>query len=380
MKIKSTLLAVGLGLASAGLAGAQTHYVYMSGSTAARNAVYATLSTTAVFDAVPTITTQGNSAPNKANYMTFVGNIGGLPFSVKCEWSGSEAGVADIALNQSENFLQDGAASSSSSPGPFVSEVVDLAMADAAVQFSQNPRAAITGTKVCVIPFEFVKEVGSASDLVNLTDDQFRQAITGGAKLALFTANSADTNFVYITGRDNGSGTRVNFLGETGYGIFTPAYQVELATNGAMLDPLGDGSYLTDDGVSGYSSGGFVAAQMGVNCSATVDMVNTGHTGINVIGYLGISDGNTAIALGATQLSYNGVLESPTAIIEGQYGIWGNEYCYHKNAASTDATTVFGKLTANTGITAKSDGSTTIDLNLMHATRNGPTTDPIHNP
>jgi hypothetical protein len=379
MKIKSSLLAVGLGLASAGLAGAQTHYVYMTGSTAARNAVYATLSTTAVFDAVPTITTQGNAAAAKANYMTFVGNIGGLPFSVKCDWSGSEAGVADIALNQSENFLVDGAATSTSQPGPFVSEVVDLAMADAAVQFSQNPKAAITGTKVCVIPFEFVKEVGSISDLVNLTDDQFRQAITGGAKAALFTGNSADTNYIYITGRDNGSGTRVNFLGETGYGIFTPAYQVELNSSGAMLDPDGDGSYYTSDGISGYSSGGGVAAQMGVSCASTVDMINVGHTGISVIGYLGISDGNTALGLGATQISYNGVLESPTAIIEGQYGIWGNEYAFHKNSASSDALAVYNKLVANTGITAKSDGSTTIDLNLMHAHRNGPTTDPIHN-
>jgi hypothetical protein len=379
MKINSALLALGLGLASATLAGAQTHYVYITGSTAARNAVYATLNSTAVFDAAPTATTQGSGTASKATYMTFVGNIGGLPFSVKCDWSGSEAGIADISLNQSENFLQDGAASSSSSPGPFVSEVVDLAMADNAVQFSQNPKGAITGIKVCVIPFELMKEVGSAADLSNVTDAQFRQAIAGGAKQALFTGNSADTNYVYITGRDNGSGTRVNTLGETAYGIFTPAYQVELDGSGNMLDPDGDGSYYTSDGVSGYSSGGSVATQLGVNCSATVDMINAGHTGISVIGYLGISDGNTAAGLGATQVSFNGVLESPTTVIEGQYGIWGNEYCYHKNSPSSDASTVFGKLTANTGITAKSDGSTTIDLNVMHAHRNGPTTDPIHN-
>src|SRR6202040_2906818 len=126
MKTNSSLLAIGLGLASAGLASAQTHYVYMTGSTAARNAVYATLSTTAVFDAVPTITTQGNATPAKANYMTFVGNIGGLPFSVKCDWSGSEAGVNDIANGLSENFLTDAATTMTTQPGPFVSEVVDL--------------------------------------------------------------------------------------------------------------------------------------------------------------------------------------------------------------------------------------------------------------
>jgi hypothetical protein len=379
MKINSTLLAVGLGLASAGLASAQTHYVYMTGSTAARNAVYATLSTTAVFDAAPTITTPGNATPAKSTYMTFVGNIGGTPFSVKCDWSGSEAGIQDIATGASENFLQDGASSSSSSPGPFVSQVVDLAMADAAVQFSKNPRAAITGTKVCVIPFMFVKEVGSAAGITNVTDAQFRQAIILNGKLALFTGNSADTNYVYITGRDDGSGTRVNCLGETGYGIASVAYQVELNSSGAMLDPIGDGSYYTDDGTSGYSSGGSVATQMGVNCSATTDQINPGHTGISVIGYMGVSDANTALGLGATQVSFNGVFESPTTVIEGTYGYWGNEYAYHKNAATGDALAVYNKLVANTGITAKSDGSTTIDLNLMHANRGGPTTDPIHN-
>jgi len=375
MKINSTLLAIGLGLASAGLASAQTHYVYITGSTAARNAVYATLNSTAVFDAAPTVTTQGSSTASKSTYMTFVGNIGGLPFSVKCDWSGSEGGIADLAGGLSENFLTDAATTSSSSPGPFVSEVVDLAMADNAVSFSKNPRAAITGTKVCVIPFMLVKEVGSAADLSNVTDAQFRQAITGGAKLALFTGNSADTKFVYVTGRDDNSGTRVNTLGETGYGIFSLPAQVELDGSGNMLDPNGDSSYVTSEG---YSSGGSVATQMGVNCSATTDQINGG-TGISVVGYLGISDANTALGLGATQVSFNGVTESPTTIIEGQYSIWGNEYCYHKNTASTDATTVFGKLTASTGITAKSDGSTTIDLTLMHATRGGPTTDPIHN-
>lgn len=378
MKINATLFTVGLGLASAGLAGAQ-NYVYMTGSTAARNAVYATLAASgAVFDAAPTITTQGNATPAKATYMTFSNNISSQPYIVKCQWSGSEGGIADLAFASSENFLADGAPNSlsSSSPGPFVSEPVDLAMADNVVTYSQNPSAAITGTKVCVIPFEMVKEVGSASDLTNVTEQQFRQAVNGGAKLALFTGNSADTSWVYVTGRDNNSGTRVNIFGDTAWGIFNLPGQVLLNSSGQMeVDPDGTGAYTTD---TGYSSGGSVASQMGVNCSSTTDQVNGG-TGISVVGYLGISDGNTALGLGATQVSFNGVMESATTVIEGQFSLWGNEYCYRKNVSSSAATTVFGKLTANTGITANSDGTTTIDLNKMHAHRNNPTTDPIHN-
>lgn len=379
MKMNRILATGLLSLGMISLAHATTLYVYMTGSTAARGAVYATLNSTAVFDAAPTVTTQGNATPSKATYMTFVGNIGGQAYSVKCFWSGSEGGIGDLVGSPAtENFLDDTAVTSSSSPGPFVAQPVDLAMADNDKAYSKNPTALITGTKVCVIPFMLVKEKGSKAGLSNVTDAQFRQAITGGAKLALFTGNSADTSFVYITGRDDNSGTRVNTLGETGYGIFKNAYQVELDSSGNMLDPNGDSSYLTDDGKSGYSGGGAVATQMGVDCSGTVDQINGG-TGISVIGYLGISDANTAIGLGATQVSFNGVLESPTTVIEGQYSIWGNEYAYHKNAASSQALTIYNKLVANTGITAKSDGSTTIDLNLMHATRNGPTSDPAHN-
>lgn len=374
MKINNTsILAAAFGLASVGLADAQT-YVYITGSTAARSAVYAALSsgTGEVFDSAPTVVAQGSSTASKATYMNFSGNIGGNPYVVKCDWSGSEGGIADLANNLSENFLADGASSSSSSPGPFVSEPVDLCMADNNVIYSKNPKAAVTGSEVCVIPFMLVKEVGSKGDLANVTDAQFRQAITGGARLALFTGNSGDTSFVYITGRDDNSGTRVNTFGETGFGIFTIPSQVELDSNGNMLDPNGDGSYVTSEG---YSGGGSVATQMGVNCTNTVDQINGG-TGISVIGYLGISDANTALGLGATQVSFNGVLESPTTVIEGQYSLWGNEYIYHKNSPSTGATTVFGKL--GTAIGNHTDGSTTIALSAMHATRNGPTSDPVH--
>ena len=379
MKINSTLLAAGLGLVTGSVAFAQTNYVYITGSTAARNAVYATLTANgSVFDTNTTIATvtQGSGTPAKSTYMTFVGTIGGVPYAVKCDWSGSEAGIADLAGGLSESFLADGASSSSSSPGPFVTEPVDLCMADNNKAFSKNPQAAITGTEVCVIPFMLLKEVGSAADLTNVTSAQFRQAIVGGAKLALFTGNGSDTSFVYVTGRDDNSGTRVNTFGETAFGIFSLPLQVELNSSGQMLDPNGDGSYETTEG---YSSGGSVATQMGVNCSSTTDQINGG-TGINVIGYVGISDANTALGLGAVQVAFNGVYESPTTVIQGQYSLWGNEYTYHKNAASSQALTVYGKLASTSnGITKNSDGSTTIDLNLMQCARTGPTTDPAHN-
>ena len=142
-----------------------------------------------------------------------------------------------------------------------------------------------------------------------------------------------------------------------------------------MIDVDASGSYAGD---WGYSSGGTVATQMGYDLSASVDSI-VGSGKFSVIGYLGRSDANTAVSNGGVELTYNGVMESPASVIEGQYNFWGNEYVYRKNSPTTQATTVYNKLVAVTGVNKASDGTTTIDLGLMHATRNGPTSDPFHN-
>jgi hypothetical protein len=383
MKINPIIVAGALSLGFVSLADA-TQYVYLTGSTACRSIVYATLNSTAVFDAAPQFTGYSSSTASKCTWMEFSGNIGGNATIVKCYWSGSEAGISDVVNGSSEQFLNDpgvggvdnGNTGNSATPSgsQLVTHTVDLAMADNKQSFSQNPKPVLAnGTEVAVITFTFVKEKGSKAGLVNVTDAQFRQAITGGAKLALFTGNSADTSFVYISGRDNLSGTRVNFFGETGFGISSQPSQVEIDSGGNMLDPNGDSTYVT---TSGYSSGGSVATQMGYDVSDTTDQINGG-TGISVIGYLGRSDANTAISNGGTELTYNGITQSAAAVIEGQYSIWGNEYVYQANGASSQAQTVYGKLVS--GIPANCDGSTAIKLSAMHATRGGPTTDPIHN-
>src|ERR1017187_879148 len=120
MKLQTSLTAalIALGIISQASA---TQYVYISGSTAARNAAYATLNSTAVFDSAPSVVTQGNAAAAKANYMTFSNTIAGTPTVIKCEWSGSEAGVSDLAgIPATESFLDDSAVTvlSSSQPGP----------------------------------------------------------------------------------------------------------------------------------------------------------------------------------------------------------------------------------------------------------------------
>ena len=388
MNTKSILLAGALGLSLATLASATTtNYVYMTGSTAARSQVYNTLNDPGVvFTGTPGFVGQGSGTLNKCTYMIFsgtlVGDSSGAATTIKCDWSGSEAGIADLAGSGTEQFLADTAVSSSSSPGPFVSSPVDLAMADNNVLYSQHPTAPVTGAFVGVIPFKLVLERGSLSTITNVTDAQLRQLLTGGSPASLVTGNTNDVNWVYISGRDQFSGTRVNTYGITRYGIGGSCNQVEIGIGGVMVDqnpPLG--VYV---GSFGYASGGTLAGQMGYDLSqATSQDLSTG-TGnhFSVIGYLGYSDAGTAEGSPnfATELTYNGVAESTAAVIGGQYGLWGDEWIYRKTTVSSQAAAVYGLLSpVTTGINAHADNLALIDQRLMTVSRGGPTSDPTHN-
>lgn len=384
MNTKSLLLAGALGLSLAGLAHAQ-QYVYLTGSTACRGIVDTTLqdaSGNSVFDAggPSKVVYQGNTSAGKATYVNYTGKIGGADYIIKCYWTGSEGGITDLAGRQ-EQFLDDSATTGGS--GPLTSlQNVDIAMADNSVFYSRTPSAAVSGTNVGIIAFEWVKEKGSSASLTNVTDETLRQALAGNAKLALFSGNTNDQDHVYVSGRDNQSGTRVNALGTCRFGIFTIPNQVEVdATTGAMLNqgsstnPIYLGDY-------GYPSGGTLATQMGADLSQAtskdVSPLGYGTNHFSVIAYLGISDATTAIGKGAAALSYNGIPYSVQAIEEGQYNFWGNEYVYHANSAGSSAMAVYGKLAAATGIAGHADDSALISLGHMHCSRTAPTADPVH--
>src|SRR6267142_4972191 len=226
MKISKKLILATALFGVVGLSNAAT--VYLSGSTAIRGTVQTVLQTGGstpqnVFAAAPTVTVYETN-----NYMTFSGTAsaaaGGGPLIVKCHWSGSEAGMHDVASGLSENFLtaaaSDGANPGATSPtaGQLTSQPVDLAMADNNQDSSQY--SAIRGfptinvsKEVCVICFKFVRNPGVWTGN-NVTGSQFQQAEGFFCPRAVFTGNAADINdFVYITGRDKDSGTRVNCFG-----------------------------------------------------------------------------------------------------------------------------------------------------------------------
>ena len=387
MKINKFAMAALLGLGMAGVSNAGT--VYLTGSTSMRSVVYNTIiAPGVVFTAAPTTTLyQGGTGPNNAgggaNYMAFSGTlVGGSGTTIlQCHWTGSEGGILDIASNTvikntfMDPSLFDGADHGTNAPATTVSANVNLAMADSSQAFSRTKKPTLTtGSEVAVITFKWVRNPGKWTGS-NVTDSQIRQALGGLCPLSVFTGNPADTSYIYVSGRDNLSGTRVNSFGDSGFGIFTIPVQIEMNSAGVMQQV--NGSY---GGDFGFSSGGTLAGTLGANTTAATDSLNGG-TGYSVIGYLGYNDAVKAISLGATELTYDGVPFSTAAVKEGTYTFWGNEYVYQANnvAGGSEANKIYLSLAATTGINSFCDGVNSIKLTDMNCTRSGPNSDPSHN-
>jgi hypothetical protein len=329
MKMNKILLSalVGLGLVSSASA---VNFVYITGSTAFRSGAFSAISNS--FDAVPQIATRDGSAAsgNNANWMLFHGNVGGVETWVDCHWSGSEDGIAGTAVpgsNPTYYLKTDGTvaytigsgvpASGETNTSPTApdltfadnSQVVSLTKTPALVKMGTN--ATPTG-KVGIVPFVWAKNKNtnpsnSWTHLTNISDVGARSALAGPNIAALFTGDPTDTNqFIYVVGRNNRSGTRVNSLATTRYGITVPVDQFNI---GGF--PKSDGSTLllveNADPNDGYNSGGDVAKALSIDGSCQQSDPINGLSGWFAIGYLGVGDANTLLGNGGVWLSFNGI-------------------------------------------------------------------------
>jgi hypothetical protein len=398
MKINSSILAAALGLASVSLASA-TQTVFITGSTAARDAIYNTLisGTDGGFDAVPEFVGYGSTTPGNCSFMAFSNTISGTPTIVYAHWSGSEAGINDVSQGASqEKFMNapgtGGIPAFTSTPNGITgspansdqqSAFADFAQADNDLPYSKIPNSTgVSSYDSLVIPFVFVKTTNSITDSTAFTDvtsDNFKALAGGGDKLALFTGNSADVhNYVFLAGRDDNSGTRVNAFGDTGWGIKKAPKQIELGANGAMVN-FGTALAPVYTTAEGQSSGGTLATSL-TNTTSAVDAIHS-LTGFIAVAYLGLSDDATAEAApyNAVRLSYNGVPYSFANVENGTYAFWGYEFTVETaanfgsgNAADTVASAVINNVENHTAGFEIPDAS-------MNATRSGPTGSPAHN-
>src|SRR5262249_20798833 len=176
---------------------------YITGSSAMRSIVYKALTTGGqVFTATPTITVYDDgvtdsSAPQNANWMGFQGTlVGDGASTVYCHWSGSEAGITDIATQPAKNqqFLNSGAldgtdhGTSVPTGGQQQAHTVDLAMADNAFGFSAiygnnptPPTLSPVGSLVGIITFKWIHNngllAGTVAGQYDVTDQILRVAL-----------------------------------------------------------------------------------------------------------------------------------------------------------------------------------------------------------
>ncbi len=244
-----------------------------------------------------------------------------------------------------------------------------------------------------VVVFTMIANEGAAGILDNMNTQNFRALFSAGfLPLSFFTGNALNTDYVFATGRNDGSGTRTAYLAETGYGIANAVnqYLVGRSTGGAINAiyrvPAGGTSVglaavtpsltlssgnastiwgLNQDGNGGYSSGSTLRDDMG-RTSTSVNVYDADGsellTGANVylVTWLSLGDASPARTAGAVVLGYNGVkltdfastgtlsVADTAKVTQGAYTAWSFQQMYRRNDITTgDKVTVYNNIKNN---------------------------------
>jgi hypothetical protein len=341
--IKSlTLAAAVLGAVTTGNA---QDVIDITGSTAGRSAVHQSI--LAVLNNETYVYNGSNF--NGAGRVLFRGDLGATPVVVRTAWSGSAAGVRDVAQNNSSVWFINNTAAGASplnggviSTGDGVNTTTNLAQDVAEIAFSDVFQSSTIYTSPVlsddfagIIPFKFYTSPDAPTNVVNMWPNVAQKIWgTGFVPVALLTGNSGDTNkFAFATGRDPESGTRITTMAEIGYGVFNNVqqYQPTIVSNAVTALALWPaGTYVEGNG--GYSSGSSVKTAV----SATPAFSNNK----GLISYLGSSDWTT----NSRELTYNGVSYSSENVIQGKYTFWGYLHQMKQTSLSGTALTFYNSL------------------------------------
>jgi hypothetical protein len=347
---------VGLGLAFA--AQAADVEVYLTGATSFRGEEYDTLTQNGLA-VVASSSTTGAGGYRGANTNTYSGtwtgsgSLSNKTVIVHASYSGSGAGVGDVANQNSIRFLD--------TTGNGVLHAPDIGFSD--VYQISTPFSTATGspdisaydTVVGIIPFVFAGNAAATNKFNNVTGQNFRDLAPSGRIRARFLNGvTNDNTVVYLTGRNNDSGTRVTTFAETAFGISTPCQQY----NSVSGTPTAYGAN------AGASSGSGVA-------SALNDAAETAP----FIGYLGINDANTLTGTTGWFLSYNGVPYTANNTVSGKYTFWCYEHCFDANTGNVNVTAFKAPFIAALGVVINNEFTGTtppaIPLAAMLVTRGG---------
>jgi len=409
------------GLAILGLtqiASADT-YFYITGSSAYAPATFSAI--TNLYSNSITAYAYDKSTLAGSKIAVFKGTFPGITGTtiIKTKFNGSELGIQSVKKSNSiTGFLADSAATSASgstATSPTESLIPHACMSDTFDGTSRFANGAtvlvngvsttygtistptITGSSngiVGIIPFKFIAT--SDSDTKGVTNLTSRQALdlwsAGKIPLSEWTGVSTDTNkFVYATGRDIDSGTRLtcmsaiglaanasviqNFprVGASGTGYLATANVGTTGNTVITTLPVTVNGVSQTAGNSGYTSGGDMAKAL-----ANPSTAFGGTTGVAaIIGYNGVLDAdpqmiNATAPLkeiafnGVTLGSANGDYTTNTKLTYGQWPVWSYEHMYVGNATSGDQLTI-----ANTIAQKLYDTLSPVKVSDMKVSRSG---------
>lgn len=333
-------------LAIAGSASAQTITIRITGSTAYRGQTHTAIGH--ILNAGYAFGYSGSSGLSKASQAEFQGTtiVGNIPVDIKTSWSGSVGGVQTVVNNlnvstwlAATNLTSGGVASLT---GPYEAAVTaDACMSDSFQGSTAYTSPTLTDHVVGVVPFQWVRNVGSPSTMANIST-LFAHILlgTGQVPLSEMTGLNADESvLVTALGRDEDSGTRLDAFAESGFGIFGAPFQYQPTIAGGVVTAVAPWPVNTVNGTtypvghSGYSSGGTLATAMGATGSLAA-------SGGWFVTYLSTGDAASAVALGAATMTYNGVAYSLAAVQEGQYTFWSYEHLMYRSSLAGSQKTV----------------------------------------
>jgi hypothetical protein len=365
-KITSAL--IGLGIVSLGsVVHASNPVVYLAGASALRSTLYTAATTPGViFDAghAGNIVSPSPDNTSTSTYIVFEGPIDGTTVDIDIFWTGAEAGVADVAGNTLTQTLDNpnfpsganGTYPVPGDPGTFLNpnttwtttntlaqisgapSTANLALDDTSQAVSLTPKSLYNLKDygaLAIVPFSFLKGYEKNpdqawDDVNNVTTAELNQIYAGPASANFITGVASDSSDnVALTGRNLSSGTRVNALLTTQYGVTAPVDQWAYDVNYNNPGVLGAGtSYsspgaLTEIGNDGFNSSGTAAAQL------NFDGTGSGYVLLEPLAVPDAASSHSPTAGGpSTYLPYNGVYESDSGVINGSYTFWGYEHLF----------------------------------------------------
>lgn len=369
----------------------------------------------------------GDGSYSGSTYSLWIGTFPGVSgtTTIRCSFNGSVEGIRALVSSPTHDpeYLQTsvlgsvtaivGGAEQGATSSPREKAQSEIAFSDVSVAstpFAANPLEPADSAAGVVV---FTMLTNQGSPVTNITSQQFRAMLTNGYQpLSIFTGNTADTTRVYVTGRNDGSGTRTSYMAESGHGIATPVKQytalvssgeaiseIQLVPAGGVNDSdpgtAGVQPYAGQDaknassvwgqdvdGNGGYSSGSGLVSVMGRNASGTSKVWNAAHTTsstrmFHLATWLSLNDAVTARNAGAILCGYNGVKldgiaasgDTMTAgdlakVTEGSYTAWSYQQMYRRPSLSADVVTVYDGIKGAIGTNLGSAGIAIADMNV----------------